>query len=246
MPRKAREKSKTGIYHIMIRGINQQQIFQDDEDNEKFLEVLKDYKVACGFELYGYCLMGNHVHLLIRAVNDKLDRIFKKIGARYVYWYNRKYKRSGHLFQDRFLSEPVEDKEYFLAVLRYIHQNPVKATLASTVDGYRWSSYNEYVGKCKLVDTALVSKIMSSEKFEKFNKAENSDCCLEKAIHLNDDDAKGIMRRLFDFDTVEKFQQLDFQERNICINKLREEGISVRQISRLTGFSRGIVERALA
>ena len=72
----------------MIRGINQQQIFQDDEDNEKFLEVLKDYKVACGFELYGYCLMGNHVHLLIRAVNDKLDRIFKKIGARYVYWYN--------------------------------------------------------------------------------------------------------------------------------------------------------------
>ena len=70
MPRQAREKSRTGIYHVMLRGINKQQIFEDQEDYYKFLEVINDYKTISGFEIYAYCLMGNHVHLLIKIVND--------------------------------------------------------------------------------------------------------------------------------------------------------------------------------
>ena len=102
MPRKARIESKSGIYHIMLRGINRQQIFEDDEDFEKFLWVLKDVKQLSRFKLYGYCLMGNHIHLLLKPENEPLELIFRRIGSKYVYWYNLKYQRTGHLFQDRF------------------------------------------------------------------------------------------------------------------------------------------------
>ena len=127
MPRKARIESKSGIYHIMLRGINRQQIFEDDEDFEKFLWVLKDVKQLSRFKLYGYCLMGNHIHLLLKPENEPLELIFRRIGSKYVYWYNLKYQRTGHLFQDRFKSEPVESISSFFVVLRYIHQNPQKA-----------------------------------------------------------------------------------------------------------------------
>ena len=229
----------------MLRGINQQQIFEEDEDNEKFLEVLKDCKKVSGFKLYAYCLMGNHVHLLIEVVTEGLEQIFKRIGARYVYWYNWKYNRTGHLFQDRFKSEPVESDEYFFTVMRYIHQNPLKAQLADTLDIYKWSSYEEYIRKSEIVDVSFVLKTMRLDEFIKFNKEESKDTCLEnRATRINDNKAKEIMRELLKNDKVEEFQKLTKQERRDCIKKLKKEGLSIRQISRLTGFSKGIVERS--
>lgn len=126
MPRQARKKSESGIYHIMLRGINKQQIFEDDEDCQKYLQILKECKAVSEFKLFAYCLMGNHIHLLIQLGKEPIDLIFKRIGSRYVYWYNLKYRRTGHLFQDRYKSEPVEADSYFLTVVRYIHQNPPK------------------------------------------------------------------------------------------------------------------------
>ena len=143
MPRQARRKSESGIYHIILRGINQQQIFEDEEDSRRFLETLSKYKEQCGYEIYAYCLMGNHVHILLKEGKENLTLVLKRIAGSYVYWYNWKYHRSGHLFQDRFKSEPVEDDAYFLTVIRYIHQNPVKAGICRNVDGYKFSSYNE-------------------------------------------------------------------------------------------------------
>jgi len=98
MPRVARIKSESGIYHVMLRAINQQTIFKDDEDCMRFLECLAECKKLSGFELYAYCLMENQVHLLIKEASEPLAQIFKRLGARYVYWYNWKYERSGPLF----------------------------------------------------------------------------------------------------------------------------------------------------
>lgn len=114
MPREARVTSESGRYHIMLRGINKQNIFESDEDKEKYISILREYKERCGFELYGFCLMSNHIHLLIKTGEEPLESIFKKIGSKYVYWYNLKYDRCGHLFQDRFKSEPVDSDKYFL------------------------------------------------------------------------------------------------------------------------------------
>ena len=144
MPRTARTKSNTNIYHVMLRGINQQVIFEEDDDRRFFLHTLKKAKETSGFKLYAFCLMTNHVHLLLEEGAEPLEIVFKRIGSGYVKWYNEKYQRTGHLFQDRFRSENVEDERYFRTVFRYILQNPVKAGIAFSPDRYRWSSYMAY------------------------------------------------------------------------------------------------------
>ncbi len=151
MARQARKRSSTGIYHVILRGINRQNIFEDDEDRLKLMETIAYYKGISNYELYGYCLMNNHVHLLIKETDESLSGVVKRFSSSYVYWYNKKYDRCGHLFQERFKSETVESDAYFLTVLRYIHQNPVKARMTKEPKAYLWSSYNEYIGKDKYI-----------------------------------------------------------------------------------------------
>jgi putative transposase len=129
MPRVQRKKSNVGIYHVMMRGINRQSIFEDDEDNKKFIEILSKYRNISRYDIYAFCLMGNHVHILIRENEEDLGQIMRRICGSYVYWFNCKYERIGPLFQDRYKSEPIEDDVYLLTVLRYIYQNPVKAEM---------------------------------------------------------------------------------------------------------------------
>ena len=116
----------------MLRGVNRQTIFEDDQDCIKFIQILQKCKEKSGFELYGYCLMNNHVHLLLREVNESISLVMERICSSFVYWYNWKYDRLGHLFQERYRSEVVEIEAYLITVLRYIHQNPIKAGIVSS------------------------------------------------------------------------------------------------------------------
>ncbi len=246
MPRRARRKSESGIYHIMLRGINRQVIFEDEEDNLKFLETLKNYKAVSGYKLFAYCLMSNHIHLLLRVEKEDLDLIIKRIAGSYVYWYNWKYKRNGHLFQDRFKSEPVEDDAYFLTVIRYIHQNPIKAGLSKTIDDYKFSSYNEYISNSNLVDTDFCLGIIDKEQFIDFNMEETQDVCLEiedNDFRLMDDEAREIIRKISKCRTATEFQNLSIDKRDKYLKILRNSGLSIRQISRLTGIGFNIVRK---
>lgn len=244
MPRAARKKSSTGIYHIMLRGINRQQIFEDEKDREHFLETLESYKDQCGYTIYAYCLMGNHVHILIKEGKEDLALVFRRIAGSYVYWYNWKYHRCGHLFQDRFKSEPVEDDIYFLTVLRYIHQNPVKARICASAESYKYSSMYEYLSFPFLVDTDFALSIISKDQFISYHREENDDKCLELEDHfrLTDVEAKALIIKISKCRTIAEFQLLDRNTRNACIHKLHNKGLSIRQISRLTGISKKIVE----
>ena len=245
MPRQARRKSESGIYHIMLRGINQQQIFEDEEDGFRFLETLSKYKEQCGYEIYAYCLMGNHVHILLKEGKENLTLVLKRIAGSYVSWYNWKYRRCGHLFQDRFKSEPVEDDAYFLTVIRYIHQNPIKAGICKNIDGYKFSSYNEYINKPNLVNVDFCLGIIDKEQFIEFNNEFNDDICLDirdNDFRLTDDEALKIIWKICKCKSVSDFQKLDKIKRNYYIEKLYKHGLSIRQISRLTGLSRKIVE----
>jgi putative transposase len=129
MPRGPREKSGSGIYHVIVRGINRQDIFHDEEDYTHYLEAMSRAKSIGKFEIYGYCLMSNHVHLLLHEKEETISSVMKRIGVSYAWWYNKKYDRAGHVFQDRYKSETVENDEYLLNVLRYIYKNPVKAQM---------------------------------------------------------------------------------------------------------------------
>ncbi len=247
MPRAARKLSQTGIYHIMLRGANGQQIFKDSADYAKFLRVLSDCKDICKFQLYAYCLMGNHIHILLKQGKEPLEQIFKRIGSRFVYWYNIKYQRSGHLFQDRFRSEPVETDEYFLTALRYIHQNPVKAGISRRVEDYRYSSFGEYLHGSELVDTAFGFDLLPSGEFLKFHQEDTADQCLDitdaPTVRLTDEDAQKIIYKHTRCSTIDEFQELSPEARDKALTALTEEGLSIRQISRLTGVSFGVARR---
>jgi len=246
MARVARLKSNSGIYHVMIRGINKQLILEDDEDNQKFLEVLKECKILSEYKLYAYCFMGNHIHLLMKNEKENLEQIFKRIGARYVYYYNWKYKRNGHLFQDRFKSEPIDDDSYLLAVLRYIHRNPVKAGLSRSADQYQWSSYNEYLKSNNLVDVGFVLGMMDRNEFIKFHNQQDDEIFLDirdSKFRMTDVEAKLIIKEVSGTENTTDFLNLSIIDRNIFIKELKERGLSIRQISRVTGVSKGIVEK---
>jgi REP element-mobilizing transposase RayT len=102
MPRKPRIISSTGIYHIVLRSVNQHIIFEEDADFQKFLYLLSDCKMKYDLTIYAYCLMNNHIHLLLKSAPENLSSAFQSLGTKFVRWYNTKYVRTGHLFQERF------------------------------------------------------------------------------------------------------------------------------------------------
>ena len=247
MPRHARKRAESGIYHVILCGINQQQIFEEEEDNLKFLQILKECKELCGFRLLAYCLMGNHVHLLLKEGTEPLEQVFKRIGGRFVYWYNVKYQRVGHLFQDRFKSEPVDSDAYLLTVIRYIHQNPVKAGLCERPEDYPYSSWKEYLSQPELADVAFTETLIDREELLAFHKKLGNENCLDVAdkprIRITDEQAREAVKKLAGCDNVAEFQKLMPINSDKAILKLRDQHLSLRQISRLTGVSLMIVRR---
>ena len=241
MARIARKISETGIYHVMLRGINRQNIFEEHEDFEKFIYLLKTFKKQCGYELYAWCLMPNHMHILMKTEKEPLGQIFKRIGASFVYWYNLKYERVGHLFQDRFKSEPVESENYFLTVVRYIHLNPVKAGLCRLPGEYQYSSYPRYFTDPELIDPAPILEMMSEKEFRQFHLEKNEDICMdqdEKSIrHLTDEQVISILTNKFDIKQITQLKSLSKDLRNNIIHSLLQSGASIRQLSRLSGIS---------
>ncbi len=245
MPRQARQKSESGIYHIMLRGINRQQIFEDDDDCQEFLCALKAAKAISGFQLFAYCLMGNHVHLLLKTGAEPLEQLMKRLAGRYVYWFNVKYQRSGHLFQDRFRSEPVEDDAYFLATLRYIHQNPVKAGLAASVSDYKYSSYCAFLAEPDFIDRDFVFQLLPQKDFAEFHRREETAVCLElediPRLRLTEEQAKRAILQLAHCRSTADFQKIAPAAQKLYLKQFKDAGLSLRQISRLTGTSLGIV-----
>ncbi len=248
MPRQARKKSESGIYHVLLRGINRQAIFEDEEDSVEFLQALNIYKAELNCFIYAYCLMHNHVHYLIRVGVEDLSTFMRKIGAKYVYWYNRKYGRIGGLFQDRYKSEPVEDDGYFLTVLRYIHLNPVKAGICNTASDYKESSYNDYIQprKGQITDTEFALSLMSRKQFAEYHNEGGDERCLDMrdVKRVGDSKAQAILQAVSQCGDTSEFQVLPREKRDRCLAHLKEKGLSVRQIERLTGINRGVVQKA--
>jgi REP element-mobilizing transposase RayT len=249
MTRTARALSESGAYHAMARGIDKAQLFYDDEDRYAFLERLVRYQERYHFSLYAYCLMGNHVHLLIQLHSGGLPEIMKSLLLSYSHWFNTRYRRSGYLFGDRYKSEPVNDDAYLLAAIRYIHKNPQ----ATGQEGYPWTSYDEIMNHSHLVDAGYVLGLFAEDDnearrlFDAFLQRPADDSCvsLESSTRRYMDDAEAIQLILETslLDSCGGVCAVERGERNRIIAVLRREGMSVRQICRLTGLTRGIVQK---
>ena len=249
MPRTAREKSSTGIYHVMQRGINRQVLFHDIEDYQKYLQTVNKYHGESGYKIYAYCLMSNHIHLLIKEGTEDLGIAFRRIGASFVHWYNRKYSRCGHLFQDRYKSQAVETDSYFLSVIRYIHNNPLQAGMANDLAGYRWSSYEQYVGEAGICDIDFALGMFSTDRteaiklFKEFSLAEVQDRCLDcdQDVRLNDAEAGAFIKRISGIHSPSEIALFEKDKRYEVLKACRAKGLSLRQIERLTGISIGVI-----
>ncbi|MFZ5642828.1 MAG: transposase [Bacillota bacterium] len=159
MPRQARIKAEFNTYHIIQRGNELKNIFDSDDDRIRFLETLARMRAKYNFLVYAYCLMDNHIHLIINDNGNDISKLIKSINISYVHYFNQSYNRCGHLFQDRFRSEMIQDDKYLLQASKYIHNNPVKAAMVSKAEEYEWSSYNIYTGRNK-----DIKKIIEKEK----------------------------------------------------------------------------------
>ena len=228
--------------------------------------LLKKVKGEDNYDIFAYCLMSNHIHLLLRQGKDNLDRLMKRITVSYVYYFNKKYQRVGHLFQDRYMSEAVEDDAYVLAAARYIHNNPVKAGITASAEDYQWSSYIHYINETGesdgLVETNTLLGMMSSsreraiELFIEFNGEQEEDLFkgYEKShgsskvkVELSGSLRDTIIHILNKYNiSIESFKSLkDKQTRNQAIREIKETtGASVREVSEILGLSKDMIFRA--
>ena len=245
MPRIRRAIDTKGYVHLIERGISQQIIFEDEQDYQYYLKLLRKYSDELDIKINAYCLMDNHVHLLVYYEDKSVSLFMKKIGISYSNYYNKKYSRTGHLFQDRFKSEQVFNDRYYLTVLRYILNNPVKAGISS-ISEYRWSSYHLSQKQNEFVDASLAIQLCGGfEKYYHFLESVNDDECMEYNSRPHDDTwARNVMLSTLEISSGNDLKLYDKIARDSALRKLNECGLSYNQISRLTGLGKSIVQRA--
>ena len=262
MARKSRKVSGTGIYHVMLRGTNRQDIFEDSEDYLRFLTILRNIvypiddfgkHLPSRCNIYAYCLMTNHVHLLVREAAESLAPAIHRIATAYAHYYNNKYVRFGHLFQDRFKSEPVNDKGYFFTLLRYIHQNPVAAGITTDVGSYKWSSWGEYERSGNGIQAICSTKpVLARMPLDELRELVND--LLPKTVSILDYNSGSSVRtdeEMIDFfaDNYGLNRPADLQlysrdRQKDILRDAKDYGGSIRQLVRLTGISFTIIRNA--
>lgn len=171
MARDWREEYKGGIYHVIARGNNKEYIFKESIDKGYLLKLFKDNMEGMNYKLYGYVLMDNHYHLILQVFGKKLQEIMHQVNNKYSKYFNYKYKRVGHVFQGRYKAILVQDERYLLSLVRYIHQNPIKAGMCKTIEEYKWSSDIFYrAGRNGFICTDVLLDMLSSDRKEAINK----------------------------------------------------------------------------
>ena len=266
MPRCARRVAESGYYHVMLRGNGKQVIFYDDLDRREFLRALGDAAVSGGLSLVAWCLMNNHVHLLLIDEEGHLSQAVHDLATRYAGYLNRRTGHVGSVFDGRFRSVPVESDEQLLAAVLYIHENPVKAGIWPGLD-YPWSSYREYVcarevedalptdalpADARLTDVRLtdvrhvLDLVGGPDAFAQIStEGRSSGYYFRIGARVPDEDvAEAARAAIYPLDPAE-LKSLEGPARNQALLAMRDEGLSVRQMERLTGIGRYAIEKGV-
>jgi REP element-mobilizing transposase RayT len=254
MPRQARIQSPTNYYHVMVRGNNRESIFSKDEQKRFFLDSLKKQEEDQFIDIVAYCLMDNHIHIIIESDPVNLAKAIKSTNTKYAMNFNQQRDRIGHVFQDRYKSEAINDDRYLLQVIRYVHNNPVKAKMAKSSGNYNWSSYNEYIAedftiKRQQKDFILGYFSNNLEKFEEFHKQKDSLEYLEMKEDIERErfeQGQDIISQYFGEKGLIEAKQViknSVYLEEIVQNLLKGSRLTHRQIANLLGISNNIVHR---
>jgi REP element-mobilizing transposase RayT len=145
MARPVRIEYPGAVYHVICRGNDRRAVFRDDQDRKTYLEKLSLYCGQKSVDLLSYCLLTNHIHLLLETPEGNLSKMMQPFQTSYTVYFNRRHRRSGHVFEQRYKALLVDKDNYLLEVSRYIHLNPVAAKIVGRPQDYRWSSYGAYL-----------------------------------------------------------------------------------------------------
>ncbi|TCK90554.1 REP element-mobilizing transposase RayT [Natranaerovirga hydrolytica] len=253
MSRTARQESRSGYYHVILRGNNKSWITQKDVYKTKLIELLKQQEnEECLIQLLAWCIMDNHVHIVLKSSINDMSLAMKKINTKFAMYYNKKENMIGHVFQDRFKSEPIDTDEYLIEVIRYVHNNPVKAKIVKKPQEYKWSTYNAYI-KQKFITHQMQFVLNyfnnNIQRFEAFHlktsdkeyleikedvekyRLEKAEVIIEK--YLRDNNANTLLELKKDTD----------KEHFLITELLKKSGLSLRKISSLTGISYAKVQK---
>lgn len=163
MSRKPRIHYEGALYHVIVRGNNRAYIFKSVENKEEYKKIVSKYKKRYRFKLYAYCIMDNHVHMLIEVGDVPLSKIMQGIQQVFTQRYNRKNRSTGHVFEQRYKSYLCDRDAYLLSLIRYIHQNPVRSKLTDGIN-YQWNSHKEYMRSPELADVDFPLTLFSGKK----------------------------------------------------------------------------------
>ena len=261
MARQKRQISRTGIYHLMLRGNNRAKVFYTKADVRKFLEILEAVKNEYKFKIYAFVFMKNHVHLVVKEPESGLvGKFMQSLQVRYIRWYNIEHRRTGRIFQDRYKSEAVENAQYLQYLVRYVHRNPVKAKLCKHVWDYPDSSYKYFLSEDPwIIDRDEVFEYIDRSEFEEFN-----DCASLKSeaevemnnagisfmemqetvpFRLTNEMAHKAMKTVAGLFNSTEITNLPICDIIVAVQKLRKRGLSYGQISRELSKNKGTVYR---
>ncbi|WP_139905398.1 transposase [Clostridium thermarum] len=174
MPRCARVKSNEYTYHIICRSISEIDLFRDNDDKVRYMELIKKYQTIFNFKIYAYCLMDNHLHILLFSNGSDISKIMHGINQSYSQYYNHKYARHGHVFQDRFKSKVVDNDRYMFVLSLYIHNNAKDLKGIKSIYKYEFSSLPVYLGLSKdrynILDPSVILTRLSKDKFKAISR----------------------------------------------------------------------------
>ena len=255
MPRVARVESATKIYNVGIKGANSQAMFFDDEDREKLLAAIARASEKCEVGVAARVLMSNHVHLVLHGEMDSMARFFKSVGASYVCFFNRKYGRSGPLWNARYYSEPVLTREAYMQVTGYIFNNPVKARIVKTPLEYAWSNICALRNGDDPRGRALLQQVGDPDEILQYaldySEAKNEENCTSELevfprTPVGDVDVIAYVKEFIGGLSVANVVNVDAGEQRNLLEDLLDLGSNIGQMSRLTGISRGRICSLLA
>ena len=242
-----------GYYHVLNRGVERRKIFQDPEDYRHFEKLMCTYAKNHDITIHNYCLMSNHYHILLEIDRENLSKYMRQLNMNYAIYFNKKYKRSGHLWQGRYKSWYVTDEAYLYTLMRYIEQNPLKAKMVERLEDYPYGSYHHFLAKelpeclanAWIVKTSrgdreviedLLTAPIDAEELKEMMKASS---LIEGTMHKSGPDIKKLERMLKGF--------TDIEERNKLIVKAYEQGYSQHMIAKVLGISQpavhGVIKR---
>ncbi len=246
MPRKPRVDIP-GFYHIINRGVEQRVVFYEKEDFKKFEELICDYAKSFDINLHSFSLMNNHYHLLLETKNEELSKFMRQINMNYAIYFNKKYKRAGHLWQGRYKSWYVTDEAYLYSLILYIEQNPIKAKIVNDIGEYPYQSAYYILNDLELPpclkNSWLVKNFHKSKEIKNFlNSPLDKDILkeLQKAsmlIEATQKENKTDIKKLQKF-----FSNIDnIKERNKKICQAYKNGYSQHTIAKLLKLSQPTV-----